>query len=227
MCGRYTIFTDEDEREVLEIIRIVNERYRGGDAVYKTGEIFPSDRVPLLVAGKKDGMNAVLSNWGFTLGARPPVRGVLAADTANSIANTADSVATPAGKGVRGSAPRLVINARSETAVEKPLFRDSFLWRRCVVPSTGFYEWGDGKEKRKYHFRLPGGGALYMAGIWRPWEDGGQFLILTAPANPSVAEIHHRMPVIIGRESFRDWFGGGAAALMAGEMPALDRSEAV
>ena len=51
------------------------------------------------------------------------------------------------GKGV-------IINARGETALDKPMFRRSLLERRCIVPTTGFYEW-DG-QKRKYHFRLPG-----------------------------------------------------------------------
>ena len=57
----------------------------------------------------------------------------------------------------------LVINARAETAAEKPLFRDSVAARRCVIPSTGFFEWD--KEKRKYLFTLPGSDALYMAGL--------------------------------------------------------------
>ena len=61
-------------------------------------------------------------------------------------------------------ADSLVINARAETAMEKPLFRDSAASRRCAVPSTGFWEW-DG-EKRKYFFTLPGETALYMAGLY-------------------------------------------------------------
>ena len=58
----------------------------------------------------------------------------------------------------------LVINARAETAAEKPMFRDSVADRRCVIPSEGFFEWD--KEKRKYYFRLLGEDALYMAGLF-------------------------------------------------------------
>ena len=58
----------------------------------------------------------------------------------------------------------LVINARSETAEQRSLFRDSLEQRRCVIPSTGFYEWS--KDKRKYLFRLPDQQVLYMAGIY-------------------------------------------------------------
>lgn len=210
MCGRYTIFTDEDERELLEIIRIVNEKYRNngtnGSQLYKTGEIFPSERVPLLVGGKGTGFNAVLANWGFTL---------------NSNQDAAISSNRPSSQ--------LVINARSETVTKKPLFKNSFFERRCIIPSTGFYEWDKGKTKKKYHFRLPAEGTLYMAGIWRKWEYRDQFTILTTAANPSVSDIHHRMPVILHRESFRDWFTdtNKAKTIIAGEMPLLDRYEAI
>lgn len=66
MCGRYTIYTDEDERELLEILRIIEEKGKGKAGIdFKTGEIFPSDRVPLLIRGNNSGMNIILSNWGF------------------------------------------------------------------------------------------------------------------------------------------------------------------
>ncbi len=66
MCGRYTIYTDEDERELLEILRIIEEKGKGKAGIdFKTGEIFPSDCVPLLIRGNNSGMNIILSNWGF------------------------------------------------------------------------------------------------------------------------------------------------------------------
>ena len=69
----------------------------------------------------------------------------------------------------------LVINARAETAGEKPLFRESVAMRRCVIPSTGFYEWD--RDKRKHLFRLPGEQVLYMAGLYEKHPDhGGQCL---------------------------------------------------
>lgn len=97
----------------------------------------------------------------------------------------------------------LVINARAESAAEKPLFRESLKARRCVVPSTGFYEW-DG-EKRKYFFTLPGEDALYMAGLYEIREGRPCYCILTTEANDSMREIHPRMPLILERRRLREW----------------------
>ena len=97
----------------------------------------------------------------------------------------------------------LVINARAESAAEKPLFRESVRARRCVVPSTGFYEW-DG-EKRKYFFTLPGEDALYMASLYDVREGRPCYCILSTAANSSMEEVHPRMPLILRREQLRAW----------------------
>lgn len=97
----------------------------------------------------------------------------------------------------------LVINARAESAAEKPLFRESVKARRCVVPSTGFYEWDE--EKRKYFFTLPGEDALYMAGLYDVREGRPCYCILTTAANRSMEAVHPRMPLILRREQLRDW----------------------
>lgn len=97
----------------------------------------------------------------------------------------------------------LVINARAESAAEKPLFRDSVKARRCVVPSTGFYEWD--AEKRKYFFTLPGEEALYMAGLYDIREGRSCYCILTTEANRSMEAVHPRMPLILSREQLKDW----------------------
>ena len=97
----------------------------------------------------------------------------------------------------------LIINARAETAAEKPMFRDSVATNRCVVPSSGFFEWD--KEKRKYHFRLPGADALYMAGLFMIKKGVPYYCILTTAANESMREIHHRMPLVLKREQVTPW----------------------
>lgn len=97
----------------------------------------------------------------------------------------------------------LVINARAETAAEKPMFRDSVAGRRCVVPSSGFFEWD--REKRKFHFRLPGEDALYMAGLFTIKRGVPYYCILTTAANESMREIHHRMPLVLKREQVTTW----------------------
>lgn len=97
----------------------------------------------------------------------------------------------------------LVINARAESAAEKPLFRDSVKMRRCVVPSTGFYEW-DG-SKRKYFFSLPGEDVLYMAGLYDVRDNLPCYCILTTAANRSMEAVHPRMPLILQREQLWGW----------------------
>ena len=97
----------------------------------------------------------------------------------------------------------LVINARAETAEEKPLFRESVAARRCVIPSTGFYEWD--RDKRKHLFRFPGEQVLYMAGLYEKREGENRYCILTTAANPSMAPIHDRMPLVLRREQVDSW----------------------
>ena len=85
----------------------------------------------------------------------------------------------------------LIINARSETVLEKPMFRDSVLNRRCILPASGYYEWS--RDRTKYAFRPKNAGTLYMAGIYKLFDQGMRFVILTTAPNPSVQDIHDRM----------------------------------
>lgn len=97
----------------------------------------------------------------------------------------------------------VIINARAETAEEKKTFKDSMLNRRCVIPSTGFYEWD--KSKQKYIFNIPGSHALYMAGFYNFFNNEPRFIILTTSANSSVSNIHHRMPVVLEKQQIEEW----------------------
>lgn len=99
----------------------------------------------------------------------------------------------------------LIINARSETVAQKPTFKQAMLHRRCVVPSTGFYEWSHDSQKKKYKFNLPEQENLYMAGIWNEYEGEKHFVILTTAANQSMTPIHNRMPLILPKELIRSW----------------------
>lgn len=101
-----------------------------------------------------------------------------------------------------------IINARSETVLDKSMFRKSFLERRCVFPTTGFYEWADegGGKKRKYRFNLPGEDrTLYLAGFWNDYAGERRCVILTTAANRSMAAIHDRMPLILARDQMEAW----------------------
>jgi len=97
----------------------------------------------------------------------------------------------------------VIINARSETAREKQLFGSSLERRRCIIPSTGFYEWN--AEKKKFLFNMPESQMLYMAGIYNQFDGQNRFVILTTEANSSMAEVHNRMPVVIPKDSVKNW----------------------
>ena len=104
-----------------------------------------------------------------------------------------------------------LINARSETAAEKPSFRAAMRHRRCVVPADGFYEWtGPAGAKCPHLARRREGGLLALAGLYENWlgADGSEFesmAILTTSANHTMSHIHDRMPVILAPENFDLW----------------------
>ncbi len=95
------------------------------------------------------------------------------------------------------------INARAETVCERPLFQASILHHRCVVPTTGFYEW-DG-QKHRYLFRLAQQPAVYLAGLYTEEGQIRHFAVLTTAPNASVRDIHDRMPLVLTQEQVRPW----------------------
>ncbi len=116
---------------------------------------------------------------------------------------------------------QLIINARAETAGEKPMFRAAMQSRRCVIPSTGFYEWD--RDKKKYQFNMPDSAMLYMAGIYNQIDQEDRFVILTRDANASMSRIHHRMPVVLEQMHIRDWLADRDAVrdILSGAGPEL------
>ncbi|MDW5563037.1 MAG: SOS response-associated peptidase [Methanomassiliicoccus sp.] len=104
-----------------------------------------------------------------------------------------------------------MINARAEGVAERPAFRASLKDRRCLVPTTGFYEWAaDGKVP--YLAKLKDEGLFAMAGLYDRWRDpsGGEvlsFTIITTVPNALMAPIHGRMPVILSHEDEEVWLG--------------------
>ena len=162
MCARYRI--DIDIETIKEIFAEIERRYPG--VVMSTGEVFPTDTVPILT---KDG--AKPAAWGFK----------------------------------RYDGKGRIINARAETAEEKPTFRNAFQRGRCVVPTAGFFEWTKDKQKIKYLFELPDEQLLYMAGLYDYYDNDLCMVVLTHPANESVAAVHDRMPVILTGDQLALW----------------------
>jgi putative SOS response-associated peptidase YedK len=113
-----------------------------------------------------------------------------------------------------------MINARSDTAPEKPAFRSAMKRRRCVVPVSGFYEWersGPG-PKRPWYIRRADDRVMLLAGLWESWTGGPDgparpaldtFTILTTEANRALEAIHDRMPVVLEPERVALWLDPG------------------
>lgn len=104
-----------------------------------------------------------------------------------------------------------LINARAETAAEKPSFRAALRHRRCLVPTDGFYEWSGPKGDKQPHLVAQrSGGLMAMAGLWEHWmaPDGSELqtmAILTVAANASTQRLHDRMPLILPPTAFATW----------------------
>lgn len=107
------------------------------------------------------------------------------------------------------------VNARNDTIFDKPSFRQPILKKRCIVPSTGYFEWRhEGKRKIPYYIYLKEEPIFSMAGIYDRWRDKktgeeiGTFSIITTGTNPLTDYIHntkHRMPAILSKEDEEKW----------------------
>jgi putative SOS response-associated peptidase YedK len=109
-----------------------------------------------------------------------------------------------------------MINARSETAAEKPSFRAAFKYRRCLVPTDGFYEWWkvDG-GKQPVLIKMKDERPFAIAGLWEHWQspDGSEIesvTLLTTEPNDLLTKIHNRMPVILAEKDYDLWLDPGA-----------------
>jgi putative SOS response-associated peptidase YedK len=114
-------------------------------------------------------------------------------------------------------------NARAETVAEKPMFRDSFKRRRCLIPASGYYEWKTTLEgKQPYYFMRRDGAVITIAAIQDAWVDSASEPVrscsmLITGSNKFVAEVHDRMPVILEPKHFEQRERGDvkdASALM-------------
>ena len=172
MCGRYYIADEDSEEELRQLIDQMQRRQKeSSPAVKCSGEVFPTDVVPVLANNRGLRLTAFAMKWGYAL---------------------------PNG--------RLLINARSESAAEKPLFREGMARRRCLVPASHYFEWEKrGSRRVKYAIRPEACRTIYMAGIYRLEGDLPAFAILTRAVAPSIAFIHDRMPVLLPAEARADW----------------------
>ena len=105
----------------------------------------------------------------------------------------------------------LLFNARGDTALDKPAFRNAMVRRRCLFPADGFYEWkNDGRTSKPFAVLPKKGGPVAFAGLWETWmgpngEEVETAAILTTDANHALRHIHPRMPVVVPPEAFDLW----------------------
>ena len=104
-----------------------------------------------------------------------------------------------------------MINARAETAAQKPSFREALKKRRILIPVSGFYEWKKetGGSKQPYYITRKDGALFSLAGLWERWSKGKPVIesatILTTEPNELIAALHNRMPLIISPENYQQW----------------------
>lgn len=108
----------------------------------------------------------------------------------------------------------LVINARSETVLDKPAFRNAMRRRRCLLPADGYYEWQAlSGRKQPFFIRPVDGQPMGFAGLAETWvgpngEEVDTVAIITTAARPEMSHLHHRVPVTIRPEDFSRWLDG-------------------
>ena len=118
----------------------------------------------------------------------------------------------------------LVINARLESVMDKPAFRDGIRYHRLLIPASGFYEWNSMTETNI--FSRSDETVLYIAGFCDWFENERRFVILTTAANDSMIKVHDRMPLIIEKEQFTDWFDNDRMEAILHQKPVMLKRQA-
>jgi putative SOS response-associated peptidase YedK len=181
MCGRYTLSAPDPAA--------IRDRFGIGESieVRRRYNVAPGDEVLTVTTDREGAPRGELLRWGLV----------------PSWAKSPDT-------GLK------MINARLETAAERPAYRRAFERFRCLIVADGFYEWQPQPSgpKQPFHITRSDGGLFAFAGLWSIWHpDEGAALrtctILTTAANPAIAGLHDRMPVILAPDAERPWLDRG------------------
>ena len=187
MCSRYFVDMSPELRPIIEQARgssLASKMVHDlGRPVIAEGEVRPADIAPVIATNRKGQMSAFPMIWGFS---------------ASDIENT------------KRSQP--LINARSETASQKPTFKECWFRRRCIIPCSWYFEWehlkkpdGTSKAGDKYIIQPKGTTVTYLAGLYRMEGDFPHFTVLTREPSDELSKIHDRMPVILPRDLVNEW----------------------
>lgn len=115
-----------------------------------------------------------------------------------------------------------LINARSETVLQKSRFAQAFLTQRAVYPTNGFFEWT--VDKQKVYFKYPNSTqTVYIAGFYAYFDGQPRSILLTTAPNASVAPVHNRMPLLLQKRQISSWLkdSSWAQAFLRQAMPPL------
>ena len=115
-----------------------------------------------------------------------------------------------------------LINARSETVLQKSRFAQAFLTQRAVYPTNGFFEWTF--DKQKVYFKYPNSTQpVYIAGFYAYFDGQPRSILLTTAPNASVAPVHNRMPLLLQKRQISSWLkdSSWAQAFLRQAMPPL------
>lgn len=177
MCGRYTFFTSaEDLESHFEALVSIQ------DSIRPNWNVTPGARMPVVAVGREGVPVIPVFRWGLI-----------------------PSWAKEAAIGYK------MINARRETLREKPAFGSLLERRRCLVPTNGYFEWKpDDRAKIPHYIHRPDRSLITFAALWDRWaspegEDVFSYSIITTDADPHLAGVHHRMPVMLPKSRHRDW----------------------
>jgi putative SOS response-associated peptidase YedK len=181
MCGRYSITTAPEA--LRRLFRFLNPPPN----LPPRYNVAPTQDAPVVRLDKQGGRELALMRWGLVpYWSKGPGHGYT------------------------------MINARAETVAGKASFRGALERRRCLVPADGFFEWRkEGRQRLPYYITLADGAPFAFAGLWERWKSPAgekldSFTIIVTDANPAIAPIHDRMPVILDEAGAEQWLEGKA-----------------
>ena len=209
MCTRYYVELSPELRPIIEEARssslAAKMVHNLGRPVITQGEVRPTDIAPVIATGSRGGRAAFPMIFGFSQ-----------ADHEN----------------MKRSHP--LLNARVETADQKPTFKECWQRRRCIVPAAWYFEWehlkrpdGTTKAGDKYAIQPSGASVTWLAGLYRIENGYPFFVILTREPAGELARIHDRMPLILPETAIAGWINPGTPADVVKEISAGALTEVV
>ena len=188
MCTRFYVEPDiEETRDLIAEIRgskLADKFVKAGSAILTSGEIRPTNVVPVIAPDRNGRKSVFPMKWGFQIPGRS-----------------------------------LIVNARTESAAQKPTFKESWRSRRCIIPASWYFEWehvtgANGKKKTgdKYMIQPSGSSITWLAGLYRMEDGFPVFAVLTREPTDELRRIHDRMPLIMPKDLIDDWINPEAKA---------------